>query len=161
VYSKVIHLYIFFSIMDDYRIFFFLFRAASYGSSQARGQIGDTAVSLHHSHSNVGSKLYLQPTPPLMAMSDSWPTEWGQGSNPQPHGYWSDSFPLHHNGNSILQDIDYSSLCYMVGLCCLSILSIIVCFPIFEKSQSILPQPSFPLGNHVSVLYVCESISVS
>ena len=26
----------------------------------------------------------------------------GQGSNPSPHGYWLDLFPLCHNGNSIL-----------------------------------------------------------
>ena len=27
------------------------------------------------------------------------PLERGQGSNPHPHGYWSDSFLLNHNGN--------------------------------------------------------------
>ena len=30
-----------------------------YGSSQARGQVGAIAASLHHSHSNMGSKLHL------------------------------------------------------------------------------------------------------
>ena len=42
-----------------------LFRAtsAAYGGSQARGPIGAVAAELHHSHSNVGSKPYLQPTP--------------------------------------------------------------------------------------------------
>ena len=36
---------------------FLLFRAtpAAYGSSQARGQIGDTAAGLRHSHSNCRS----------------------------------------------------------------------------------------------------------
>ena len=36
---------------------FFFFRAAlvAYGSSQARGQIGDTAAGLHHSHSSTVS----------------------------------------------------------------------------------------------------------
>ena len=34
----------------------------------------------------------------------------------------SDSFPL-----SLLQDIEYNSLCYTVGPCCLSILHIAVC----------------------------------
>ena len=29
-----------------------------------------------------------------------WIPERGQGSNPHPHGYLSDSFPLRHNGNS-------------------------------------------------------------
>ena len=41
-----------------------------------------------------------QPTPQLTAVLDPWPTEWGQGSNPHPPGYQSDSFPLFHNGNS-------------------------------------------------------------
>ena len=38
-----------------------LFRAApaAYGGSQARGQMGATAASLHHSHSNEGSKPCL------------------------------------------------------------------------------------------------------
>ena len=65
------------------------FRAApvAYGGSQARGWIGGAvAASLCHSHSNVGSRLRLQPTPQLMAMSDPYPTERGQGSNPHPHG---------------------------------------------------------------------------
>ena len=34
-----------------------------------------------------GSKPRLWPTPQLMAVPDCWPTEWGQGSNPHPHGY--------------------------------------------------------------------------
>ena len=44
-----------------------LFRAApaTYGSSQARGWTGAVAASLHHSPSNAGSKLDLQPTPQL------------------------------------------------------------------------------------------------
>ena len=44
-----------------------LFRAApvAHGGSQARGRIGATAASLHHSHSNVASEL--QPTPQLTA----------------------------------------------------------------------------------------------
>ena len=41
-----------------------------YGGSQARGLIGARAAGLHHSHSNVGSKPRLQPTPQLMAMLD-------------------------------------------------------------------------------------------
>ena len=52
--------------------FFFLFRATSiaYGNSQARSWIGGATASLHHSHSNAGSKLLLQPTLQLVAMSD-------------------------------------------------------------------------------------------
>ena len=36
--------------------FFFLFRSIpeAYGSSQARGQTGAAAATLHHSHSNAG-----------------------------------------------------------------------------------------------------------
>ena len=41
-----------------------LFRATltACGGSQARGQIGAVAASLHHSHSNAGSEPHLQPT---------------------------------------------------------------------------------------------------
>ena len=81
--------------------FFWLFRAsfAAYGDSKAMGQIGAVTASLHHGHSNVGSKLHLGSTPQLRATPDPWPTEWGQGSNLQPYGYWSDLFPLGHSGN--------------------------------------------------------------
>ena len=46
---------------------FFLFRAApaTYGDSQAKGQIGAIAAGLHHSHSDTGSELHLRPTPQL------------------------------------------------------------------------------------------------
>ena len=40
------------------------------GGSQARGQIRGTAASLHHSHSNAGSKPHLPPTPQLTATVD-------------------------------------------------------------------------------------------
>ena len=54
--------------------FFFLlfFRATptTYGGSQARGQIGPIATSLHHSHSKARSEPRLWPTPQLMAMPD-------------------------------------------------------------------------------------------
>ena len=51
---------------------FCLFRAApaAYGGSQARGRTGAGAAGLHHSHSNMGSKLRLRPTPQLTAMRD-------------------------------------------------------------------------------------------
>ena len=44
--------------------FFLLFRAVptAYENSQASGQIGMTAASLHHSPSNAGSEPHLQPT---------------------------------------------------------------------------------------------------
>ena len=56
----------------DLFILFLLFRATpvAYGNSQARGQIRAIAAGLHHSHSNAGSELCLQPTPQLMAMLD-------------------------------------------------------------------------------------------
>ena len=67
---------------------FCLFRAApmTYGGCQARGRIGAVAAVLHHSHSNAVSELCLQPTPQLTATPDPYPTEQGQGPNPQPHG---------------------------------------------------------------------------
>ena len=42
-------------------VIYCLFKASpvAYGSSQARGRIRDVAAGLHHSHSNVGSKLHL------------------------------------------------------------------------------------------------------
>ena len=51
--------------------FFCLFRASpmAYGGSQARGQIGAVAAGQNHSHSNVGSKPPLWPTPQLMTTS--------------------------------------------------------------------------------------------
>ena len=52
--------------------FFFAVRAApkAYGGSQARGPVGAAAASLHHSHSNTGSKPPLRPTPQLTATLD-------------------------------------------------------------------------------------------
>ena len=75
------------------RLFFFfffgLFRAApaAYGGSQARDLIGGAAAGLYHSHRNMGSELHLWHTPQPRATPDLQPTEQGQGSNPQPHGY--------------------------------------------------------------------------
>ena len=74
--------------------FFFFFglfafsRAApvAHGGSQARGRIEAVAAGLCQSHSNTGSEPRLQPTPQLMAMLNPYPTEQGQGSNPQLHG---------------------------------------------------------------------------
>ena len=52
--------------------FFVFSRAApsAYGGSHARGLIRAVAASLHHSHSNVGSKLHLRPIPKLTATPD-------------------------------------------------------------------------------------------
>ena len=49
-----------------------LFKAApmAYGGSQARSQIGGVAADLHHSRSNAGFKLHLQPTLQRMATRD-------------------------------------------------------------------------------------------
>ena len=58
--------------------FFFAFSMATptaYGSSQARDKIGNTAASLCRSYSNFESKLYLWPTPQLMAILDPQHTE--------------------------------------------------------------------------------------
>ena len=42
----------------------------AYGGFQDRGLIGAVAAGLHHSNSNSGSQLRLQPIPQLMAMLD-------------------------------------------------------------------------------------------
>ena len=56
-------------------LFFFfglVFRAlpTANGRSQAKGRIRATAATLHHSHSNGGSKPRLQPTPQSTATLD-------------------------------------------------------------------------------------------
>ena len=56
-----------------YFLFVFVFSRAApaaHGGSQAKGRIGAVAASLHHSRSNAGSELRLQPTPQLRAASD-------------------------------------------------------------------------------------------
>ena len=42
----------------------------AYGGSQARGPIGALAAGLCQSHSNLGSKPHLQPTPQVTATLD-------------------------------------------------------------------------------------------
>ena len=62
---------------------------------------------------------------------------------------------LFHYG--LLQDTDYSeysSLCCVVGPCCLSILYMLI-----PNSYLIPPPPSFPFGNCKLVFYVCEPVS--
>ena len=66
--------------------FFFRAAPAAHGGSQAKGQIGATAASLRHSHSNTRFQPRLRPTPQLKATLDPSPTERGQGLNPHPHG---------------------------------------------------------------------------
>ena len=73
MFSILLIIYIGVGLLDHmitlFNFFCLLFRATSmaYGGSQARSQIGAVAASLHHSHSNPGSKPYLQSTPQLMA----------------------------------------------------------------------------------------------
>ena len=53
-----------------FKFFLFLDHTMAYGSSQARSQIGAIAAGLCHSHSNMGSKLHLQPALQLTAAPD-------------------------------------------------------------------------------------------
>ena len=61
---------------ESFYLFIYLFFAitwttpVAYGSSQARGQRGAVAASLHQSHSNVGCEPRLQPTAQLTATPD-------------------------------------------------------------------------------------------
>ena len=78
---------------------FFLFRA--YGSSQARGLIGATAVGLCHSHSKARSELVCD----LYCSSQHQilnPLSEARDRNPQPHGSSLDSFSLCHDWNPSL-----------------------------------------------------------
>ena len=80
-------------------LFFLLhFRTAllAYENSQARGQIGATATSLHHSHTR--SKPCPWPIPKLMAMQDPQPSKQDQGSNVHPHGCQSCLLAWSHKG---------------------------------------------------------------
>ena len=61
---------------------------------------------------------------------------------------------LFHYG--LLQTIEYSALYYTVGVCCLFIIYITVCI-----CEPQIPKSVPPPCNHKSVLYVCESFSVS
>ena len=69
---------------------------------------------------------------------------------------FSDFFPYR-----LLQNIEYTSLCYTVGPCCLPILYIVVCICQSQSPNLSLPPPFFPFGNHQFVFYVCESLSVA
>ena len=62
------------NIFNFIYLFIFPFKAvpAAYGSSQARGRIGATAVSLCHSHSNEGSEPHLQPVLQLVVRLNPW-----------------------------------------------------------------------------------------
>ena len=57
----LIYIYIYMYIFIYTHILFFRATPTAYGNSQARGQVGATAASLHHSHShrNTGSKPHL------------------------------------------------------------------------------------------------------
>ena len=73
-------------------LFCFVFRAASvvYGCSQARGEIGATAASLYHSHSNTELPLtYTRPhlpPPPSLPSQQRWlisDSQTGASTDPQ------------------------------------------------------------------------------
>ena len=55
----------------------------------------------------------------------------------------------------LLQNIDYSSLCYIVGPCWLSILYVVVHY--VNPKLLIYPSPSSPFGNPKLIFYVCGS----
>ena len=55
------------------------------------------------------------------------------------------------------EDTWYTSLCYSVGPCWLSIIHILLCI---IPNLPIYPSPLLPFGNHKNVFYVCECISI-
>ena len=63
----IYYLFVFLSFLVPY---FSSAISAAYGGSQAKGSIGAIAASLHQSHSNLGCKPHLQPTPQLTATLD-------------------------------------------------------------------------------------------
>ena len=72
-------------------VLFFRAPPEAHGVSQASDPIGAVAAGLNHSHSNLGSQPCLRSTPQLTAMPDPYPTEQGQGLNPNPSGCQSGS----------------------------------------------------------------------
>lgn len=68
VRQRTIFLYLDFLFVCLFSVLLFRAIPTAYGSSQAKGQIGATAASLHHSHSNAKSELPLQTRPQLVAM---------------------------------------------------------------------------------------------
>ena len=86
LFHCILHLLYYYVIVNFFFCLFSGATPAAHGDSQARGRIGVVATGLHHSHSSAGSEPRLWSTPQLMAMPDPWPTEQGQGWNPQPHG---------------------------------------------------------------------------
>ena len=57
----------------------------------------------------------------------------------------------------LLQAIEYSFLCYTVGLCFLSVLA---WFVSVNPKLLMYPSPVFPFGHHKFVFYVSETVSV-
>ena len=83
--------------------FFWLFRATpvAYGNYQARGQNGAVAARLHYSHSNVESKLHLQPTSQLSPQHQILnPLSKARDQNPILMDTSWGSLLLGHDGNS-------------------------------------------------------------
>ena len=72
IFSKYTKIETFFFLFVCFLFFCFSFLGLhpQHGSSQARGLIRDTAASLHHSLSNVGSEPRMWPTPLLTGMPD-------------------------------------------------------------------------------------------
>ena len=60
----------YFSSINQWSFFSFLFYGLTYRSPQAKGPIEPEAVGLLHSRSNARSKPHLQPTPQLMTTPD-------------------------------------------------------------------------------------------
>ena len=71
--------------------------------------------------------------------------------------WWATVHRGHTKSQTRLKQLGLDA-CYTVRPCCLSILHIIVCS--CWSQRPVHPSPAPPLGNHRSVLYVCESFSV-
>ena len=108
--------------------FFLIFRSVPVADRgfQVRGWIRATTAGLQHSHMNAGFKLCLWTIPQHMAMPNPRTTEWCQGLNPHPRGYWLNSFLLYHSGNCpyYLSEFIYSSNSFYMESLGFSILNI-------------------------------------
>ena len=93
--SPMVWLGIYLHLPTQFFFFFFLLGPHLWHMEVPRlGAKSELQLPANLCHSNTGFTWHLQPTLPLMATLDPYPTEWDQGSNPHPHGHYVRFLPL-------------------------------------------------------------------
>ena len=139
------HVTTFYSTLHIYIYICISFKAApmAYGNSQATGWIVATAANQPHGHSKAGPEPHLWPTSQLIATPGPQPTEWGQGSNPHPHGCSWIHFHCALTG-TLRFIIFYRQLKFIHFHCCVAFLYI---------SNSSIPCPT---GFELYAVFFCD-----